>query len=365
MRSIGSVVLGALLVCMPLQAAGAPVIRSGDVVPVEETQEVQDDFYAAGNTVTVSGDVEGDLYAAGWTVVVQGDVSDDAVIAGGSVRIGGAIGGDVRILAGELWVGGEVKGDVLAAGGVVHILPDAAVEGDVLFAGGEVIIEGEVGGSVSGRAQTLRLDGPVRGSVSVTAAEPVVLGDRAHIEGTLTYTSIADLARAPGSVVTGDVVKREVPPESFRPNLLGILALFFTTLLYTFIGRTSLERFLRRTLARPVRHGLIGLFAALAAPLAAIALIITLIGIPAGAALLLLYLFALVISFPLGGALAAAALARRFDGEVSLTLKWTLLGTAAFSLVSAIPYIGLPLAAIVMFVVLGGMGASVYAGLRS
>ena len=364
---VWSVISGVVMLLVPMSVArAAPVLRSGESVTVSETQEVPDDFYAAGTAVTVSGKIIGDLYAAGGTVIANGEVTEDVVALGGSVHIDGTVGDDVRIIGGDVVLSDTVKGDVLVMGGAVHILSTARIDGDVLFFGGELVTDGEVRGSLSGRAESVRINGPVLGDVSVTVARALELGDQAHIEGTVTYASDEDIARAPGSVVLGDITKSALLGAASAPSFhaLPLLALFFTTLAYLFIFRHILGRLMRHTLGTPGRNGLLGIGVFVTMPIAAVALMVSVVGLPVGIALLLFYALLCTVAMSLAGIGAGAALSRYFVGEVVVSLKWTLLGTLALVLISYIPYIG-PLAlAVVTLTVAGGIASMCWGQMR-
>lgn len=365
-RSLG-IALCAMLALTPLSAlAASPVLRSGESVTVNDTQEVPNDFYAVGGTITISGKVKGDLYAAGGTVIVNGEIAQDAVVVGGSVYINGKVGDDIRILGGDLTIADTVEGDVLVMGGVVHILKTAKIKGDLLFLGSELDMDGDLRGSLSGDARRVRINGPVLGSVSVTTGQALELGDQAHVEGTITYASIKDIARAPGSVVIGDIVKKESIGTSDNPlsGILPLLALFFTTLVYRLLCKKKLEYLMRYTFGAFVKHGLLGCGVLLLTPLAVAILMVSAIGLAVGAALLLLYLLLLVVAASLIGVFLGALLSRCVEGEIVLTLKWTLLGTLALALCLYIPYIGVLVAASAGIVVIGGISCLLYARMR-
>ena len=361
-----SIVLSAILTLVPLSVAlAAPVLRSGESVTVANTQEVPSDFYAIGETVTVSGKITGDLYAAGGTVTANGEITQDAVVAGGTVYITGKVGDDVRAIGGDITIAGPVEGDVLVMGGVVHVLSTAKIKGDILFLGGEIDMDGDLRGSLSGNGGTIRINGPVLGNVSVTSGGTLELGDQAHVEGTITYSSMKDISRAQGSVVVGDITKKEVATStSPLSSILPILALFFTTLVFLLLCKTKLPRLMKHTVEAFGRNGLIGFGVVVLTPIAAAILMVSVIGLMVGIAALLLYFLLLLMSLSLVGVFAGALLSRYFDNEVTINLKWALLGTLATVLVFYIPYIGPLLVLVAALIVVGGIASLFYRRLR-
>lgn len=361
-RSIGFVFC-ALLTLSPVSLAlASPVLRSGESVTVSDAQEVPSDFYAVGGTVTISGTIAGDLYAAGGTVTVNGDIAQDVVIAGGSVRVDGSVGDDIRIIGGELVIAGTIEGDVLVIGGIMRILSTARIKGDVLFLGGEINMDGDLRGSLSGHGETVRINGPVLGNVSVTSAQALELGDQAHVEGTIAYTSMKDIVRAPGSVVTGDITKKESIATAGSPlsRMLPLLALFFTTLVYLVVCKRKLGHLMRHTVQSFGYHGLLGFGVVVLIPIVAIVLMISAIGLAVGITLLLFCFLLLIVASSLVGIFLGAILARYFEGEVTISLKWALLGTLALAIMLQIPYAGLLLIAVADAIVIGGISSVLY-----
>ncbi|MBI4086719.1 hypothetical protein HY416_01920 [Candidatus Kaiserbacteria bacterium] len=364
---VGTILVSATLALMPLTVLAAPVLRSGESVSVGEAQKVESDFYAVGGAVTVSGTVDGDLYAAAGTVTVNGTVGGDAVIAGGSVRLDGPVKDDVRMIGGELVIAGTIEGDVLVMGGAVHVLSTAHVGGDILFVGGEMTMEGELKGSLSGQAEKIRVNGRVFGDVSVTAASALELGDQAHVEGIVEYTSRNEIARAPGSVVIGDVVKKPMvdaraPISSY---VLPLLVFFFTTAAYLLLFRKILDRLMRHTVGSFGLHGLLGFGVMAAVPIVVGALLVSIIGLPVGMALLLAYFLLIAVALSCSGILAGALFARFVDGTAAVSLKWTIVGTLSLVLLGYVPYLGALVFAVATVVLIGGITTLVYARVRS
>lgn len=364
--TIGAVVALILIVCVPFTIAASPVLRSGEAISITESQEVLGDFYAAGGTVSMSGTVAGDLYAAGGTIALDGEVEEDVVVVGGSIQIAGAVGDDVRVVGGEATISGAVEGDVLVLGGIVRILETSTISGDVFFFGGEVTIEGTVRGSITGRSEGIRIDGPVMGDVSISSARPLELGDRAHVDGDVSYRSLQDVVRAPGSVVAGDVIKKETSAavEASSFSILSLLILFFTSLVYLFLFKRKLDPFMRETVHAFGKRGFIGLATIVAVPIAVVILMITVIGLPIGIALGSALTLLCVVAWSLGGIFLGVVLSRFIEGQIALSLKWTLVGTLVFGLFSYVPFIGPLLTTGVVLIVLGSMVRTIYLRIR-
>jgi hypothetical protein len=114
---------------------------------------------------------------AGAVTIARGDVVDEVVVFTGRVSVQGVVRGDVVVLDGPISVTGQVDGSVIAADGVVRLGRSARVGGDVVSSepirpaagarvGGE--IRGEVRFSLEAPLATLgELLGPVAIAISV------------------------------------------------------------------------------------------------------------------------------------------------------------------------------------------------------
>lgn len=369
LRYIGALA-GIAVVSVPLVVSASPVLRSGDTVVIEETQAVGGDFYAGAGSVMIAGSIAGDLYALGATVSVDGDVSEDVSVLGGVVHVRGSVGDDVRIVAGEVVISDTVDGDVVVLSGVLRVLETARISGDVLFFGGEVDMDGMVAGSFSGRTEAARINGSVGGDVQVQAIRSLQLGDEAVITGSIEYVSSKEIIRAPNSIVEGDVVRSErtVTDDVSSVNVLAMLMLLFTTLVYYLFFRKRLELYLAHHVVPSVRtlamRGLVGIGAMLVLPIVISILIVSMIGVPIGVTLLLVYILGLLTAWSFTGIAVGVLLARYFDGTVAVTLKWTLVGTAALAIVLNIPVLGFLVFAVITLTIFGGMIIAAYRYVR-
>lgn len=277
--------------------------RTGSNVSLAADEVVEGNYYAVGNTVSITGEVEGDVIIAGGTVNSTGSIGEDSLIIGGTVSVSGETGDDLRIVAGEVTISGAVAGSLSILAGKVNILSTAVITGDVMIYGGEAIIEGEVGGFVYGTTNALRIDGTVISGVDVTT-QNLTLGNRSLVEGNITYISNSDLARAGEAQVEGTIVRNSPTVTeavfSFRPLAINFLILLFTALVFYLIARHSVERFV----AYPMFHHTTALkalvlgFIFLFLPVAILILLASVLGSLVGIVALLLYILLLVIAIP-------------------------------------------------------------------
>ncbi|ARS90762.1 bactofilin family protein [Natrarchaeobaculum aegyptiacum] len=302
----------------------------------------------------------------GGVVVQDGETVDSLEGVAGSVVVeeGGTVTGDVSGLAGDVRIHGTVEGDVSAAAGSLVI--DGEVASDVSAGAGNVLIaeDGEVDGSLQAGAGTVQIDGAIGGDVAA-GAETVRLGDEASIEGDLTYGGSLE---GNTDAVAGDVTHDPtIGPEGiptvqpFAEWAVSVYALALNLLL----GAALLLVFprfsatvARRVATSPVRSGFAGLGALVLVPVALVALLITILGIPiafAGAFLFALYVWIAVIY----GRFAVAAW---ILGRLDVHNRWLalLVGLVGAALIGQIPYLGGLVNFLLLLLGLGAVALALY-----
>ncbi len=347
--SINQWVRGAFFVCALTLASSAhaegPIIRSGETVGIESNQVLEGDFYAFGQTITLSGKAEHDVLALGAAVTINAPVTEDLVVLGGVVQVHGTVGDDVRVLGGEVVIAEPIQGDLVVLGGTVHMLSTASVGGDLIFFGGEIRIDGPVTGGVYGTGEVVRIDASVGKNVSIRAGVSLTLGDNANIVGDVAYASRAEVVRAQGAVVSG-TVNRDMKissPEGGSPwksLVLNVLVIMFSTLTVFFIARGRTKTLVAVVREGYGRLGLIGLGMTLALPLAGIILMTSVIGFVVGLALLFGYIVLMIIALMTLPILFGSVIERFARKDAEVTIITILLGTGAFIALPFIPYVG-------------------------
>jgi cytoskeletal protein CcmA (bactofilin family) len=195
-------------------------------------------------------EVEDQIVFAGSVAVPRGRRVGEVVVFSGRVTVNGVVAGDVVVLEGPVTVTGQVNGSVIAADGAVRLAESARVGGDV-FASDPIVTEpgARVGGetrsgvrfSFEGPLVALgKLLGPIAVSVSVllTGLVLLLLAPRAA-------DAIADaMASAPlASVAWGLLLVIAVPVAALALmiSVLGLplgLALFLSFGLWWLVGLT-------------------------------------------------------------------------------------------------------------------------------
>ncbi|MBM3134449.1 MAG: hypothetical protein FJZ89_04005 [Chloroflexi bacterium] len=305
--------LGIALLCLMLTApaAWAGEFKGGSSVTVGRDQVINDDFYAAGGTITIDGTINGDVIATGGTMVINGNVNGNVIAAGGQLTIAGKVAQSVRMAGGVLAVNGQVGRDVVLAGANATIGSQAVIGGDVVLGAGTANVGGSIGKRFLGGGGDVTFDAVTKGNVEVSA-ENLTIAPAAKIGGNLIYTTARELPATVKSQVTGDMIHRlpEVQAgergrlvvrgpslfDVFVGKLLGWLRAFLlgAALLLLWPKRTSAVTAMLQ--ARPWWSLGWGVLLLLLTPLAILIVCLTVIGLPIGLIGLALYLAMLYAS---------------------------------------------------------------------
>ena len=292
---------------------------AGDQVIVEGT--INGDAYVAGGMVVIDGTINGQLYVAGGQVDVSGTVADRILAAGGMIRFTGKTGKSVTAAGGTVIVGkGATIGEnFLAAGGNLQV--NGTIDRDAKIGGGEVQITGGVNGSLDAAADrfTLYKGAKVSGNLNVTSNDTskVKIADGTVLGKTTINMGAAEVKTHILGMSTG----------SFWLKIIFFLSLFATALVLAFVFPNQLASIGTTIISRPGTSALWGLIALIMVPIVVLLSFATVIGVPLGLFLLLLYFWFLYLSqLSLG-----VALAQRMLG-ISGKHGWSLFGAIALGL---------------------------------
>ena len=322
-------------------------------------------LYAAAPQVLVNANSQKDTVAAGGTVDVEGATADDLTVAGGNVEVRGAVGGSARIAGGTVVVDGNVGEDLVVAGGNVTVMPTANIGGDLIVAGGNVVVSGPVGHNVRVAGGTLVLNGKVGGDVTAKLSGALQLGPQANVLGSLTYSAPHVALRDSAAQVAGTI---SFTPRSVKSG--GQLFALFVLALAVKILAEVLAAYVLYFAFRPRFKGLVaatgtgfwknvgyGFLFTIAVPVAAVILVVTVIGYYAAITVALAYVLAIMVSWLVAGAWFGSWVLSKIKRHHVETGYWTIaLGIACAAVISAVPFVGWIFGIILM---LASFGAAV------
>lgn len=332
------------LTFVPVVTHAAMVVRADEQVSVDSTEVVPGNFYGLGQMVTMSGTVTGDSILIGGSVITNGTIAEDLLMIGGTTQVHASVTDDVRILGGETTIAKDVGGDVVVIGGLVRILSSAHVSGDVFVLGGEVILEGAVDGSVFGMMEKLRIDAAIGGNIDVTTQQ-LTLGDRANIDGSVTYASDNELIRSSQAVVAGEVIKTvrpiaEVNTFNWRATALGFLVVLFASVLFFLLFRRQTLATASLTVEQPLRMFLFGLLVLIFTLPVIILITVSVLAALVGVTLLILWVLLLLLSAIMVSISTANWIMKYQKQKTEVSVLHVVLGALVVHVVLMVPVLG-------------------------
>lgn len=324
------------------------------------------DAFRAGRTVSHDSAGTDDLFMAGERVAGRADITGSAHLAGREVTMEGAVGGDAYAAGEEVIVQGDVSGDATLAGRAVSV---ARVGGDLRAAGSELRLDGEIGGYAMVAGEDVVFNAAVAGDVSL-AARQVDWGEAASIAGRLiVYEAEPGDLDIPERVVPADRIERRQIEEWEGPQppnwwwaiavfLLGVIVVAGLAALIAALVPERLAEMRRQVLARPFHTLWLGFLTQSAVIGAGVLFALTIIGLLATPAMVLLALvggFAgyVVAAYAVGVGLLLA-FGRHEPDTIGDRAMAAGVGALAAGIIGLIPFLGW---LFVLALVLSGIGA--------
>lgn len=355
---------------VPQSVTAETVIRTGESVSISNENGIVGDFYAFGNTVSMSGLVEGDFITAAGSLTSNGSVTGDVLAVGASVDVHGAVDDDVRVIGGEVVIADVVGGDVVVVGANIKILSTASIGGDLVLYGSSAEVSGAVAGTVLGSVSELRLDSAVTGDVQVNT-DQLTLGDNAAISGTVTYESANLVQRSPNATVEGEIIRNDRvllnPTEGDTINKLFLfaLALIFAALSWFMLSRKTLALVTETAAAYSLALVAYGLATIVLVPFLTAILLTSMVGSLLGLVLLFSYLGLLLLSLVALPVIAGKITLKLFgQPKQKISTLTILFGALIVFLLALLPIIGLLVLLVLYILTLGTIVSLSYRQLK-
>lgn len=354
--SLAAASIALLLVLAPVASAAeflSPADNQGNVTL--SSTETHHNAYVAGGSVFVNSATTGDLYAAGGNLTIEGTVEQDLVVAGGTITVNGTVGGDVRVAGGNVTINSKVGGDLVVAGGTVIVSEKGSVGGDAMVAGGTVNFDGAVGANMKIRAGEVTINSPVFGTVDVVADKSLTFGSKAAIAGSIKYKGTQEAVVKDGAAISHvDFQKEEgrgdrghgagrmlagIITLAFFVKIVGII--LFGLLLLKIYPRTT-RTLVQNMRANPWHNMLLGFVGLIVMPIAAVILMITLVGIYVAFLVLLVWLILALITSVIACIYAGAWVIKMINKKSEMVVDWQALvvGTVVLVIISIVPILG-------------------------
>lgn len=272
-------------------------------VVLERKEIVNKDYFAAGDTVRVSGTVNGDVYVAGGSVVIDGTVNGDLFVAGGTIQISGPVKNDIRAVGGALTIGSTVGGNITVGGGTVIISPDAKINGSILAGAGNLGIYSSVGRGITAGAGTLTVNNTIGGDM-LLAVDELILQSKTKVTGNVTYWGEREATIADNVSMSGELVYHQMPKNEAKQakiasggvkalasvfagmaimmTIVGVAAMFILGLILMALLPSFTDKTVRGMQKNPWGSFGLAIVTIIVVPILAVSAMLTVIGIPIG-----------------------------------------------------------------------------------
>lgn len=273
-----------------------------------------------------------------------------SISLGGNIDISQAIEGPVIAAGGTVNVNAPVDGSLRVTGGTVHVGTVAAVSGDASIAAGTITMDGSIKGSLHAAAGDVRINGPVAGDASV-AAGTLELGPDARIQGKLTFRG-RELRRDPAAQVVGGIEHtrgrwrghERTLAERFMHGWIWTAGLMVLAALIAAALPGASNRMAQELRERPWITPLLGLVALTSIPLAAVLLMVTIIGIPLGLLAVIGYVALLLVAYVWAAVVVSGMLLDRVKPQTAAQTAWragaAVLAMLVLAILVRVPFVG-------------------------
>ncbi len=357
-----------LLMILLLWPALSPAVevRVGDAsarVVIGSDERIDDTLIVAGETVTIDGIVSGNVIAAARRITVNGTITGDLIAAAREVDLPGTVEGNAFTFSQEVELNGDVGESLHSFAEQVRLRPDASVEGDVIAFGSEVSADGSVGRDLLAFAAMTDVRGKVGRNLEAWTAR-LSLQAPAEVDGNLTahVDDADDVQVEPGATIGGrrdiQVRARRVDTSRFAsPGFYGWqifrLGAGFATGLVLFLLVPALFANRPASGLALLRNVGIGFLTLVATPVAAVLVMVTVIGLPIGLLGLLCWLAGLYFAVLVVAAFAGQALLKKPFDRLGSFAAALLVGLLLWVVLTSVPFLG---ALVRFFAVLLGLG---------
>lgn len=336
----------------------------GGFVQLKYGQVLDSMGFFAGTNINIEGDVEGTTFAAGQNIVVSGDINGDLFVAGQTINILGNVTGNIYVAGNGIVIDGASERDTFAAGQQIRLGSEAIIGRDLTIAGAMINLDGTVGRDLNGGAANISINGMV-GRDAKLEVDTLNVSSDAVIGGDLNYRSEREGILESGSTVMGqtdwtyvDRSEEVEPPSPFRNyfwKLLGIGSALLIWLIMRLWQPTFWKKTSERIYDKPLKTMGIGALVLIVTPIIIVLFMITVIGIPVGILLGMLYGVSIYVSKIIVATFLGYWAMNQFGWrEIHLGVWLFLLGYVILMLLTMIPYFG---GVLQLFIIIYGLGA--------
>ncbi len=311
-------------------------------------------YYISGGNIRINSNFNQDLIIAGTQINLEGVVEKDTTILGGEVFVNNYTKGDLRVIGGLINFNGTVEGDLIIIGGTVKLLKDANILGETLIIGGRIRQDATLLNKTGIIATSVTMNNEVKGNSEITT-QNMIFDSGAKILGNLYYYAPIKAQEKPGAELSGNIYFNQISTlretgviKRLVINVISfwIILKFITTLILAFILVQMFKVFAQGVSNFGTRSFIksfaVGLLSLIAVPMIFGILAISLIGLPIGLLMILIYIIIWSLSAAVSGILLGNIISHILDKnpEMKVTFSNSVLGIIMLTIVQFLPFIG-------------------------
>jgi len=326
-------------------------------------KEVNHFVSKADNDVSISEEYNSSVALAGDNVSLGGTIHGIAAGAGNNLKLEGTV--EYGFLAGNsITINGTIDNDLFVAGNLITTLDKTNVKRDVIIAGNDVELCGNFERNISVYASKVTLKGAnVKGNVKLYTQSVTVLNDT-KIEGTLFYPEDSKYKVSNEANIANITKTKAIQTEDEENYFATIsakiwsflaLALVFAaiTLFLPNVFNKINEKYEKFDVSEGVEVFTKGLVVLILVPVVALILCLTMIGIPLGIILLILYGISLYLTTIFTAYLIGYKIWQKVFNKEAHILLFGLIGLAILLFLELIPGVRILVTIISVLVGLG------------
>ncbi|MBR2833708.1 MAG: hypothetical protein IKE75_04720 [Bacilli bacterium] len=332
-------------------------------IPIVSAKEVNHFVSKVDNDVVLDHNYNSSVAAAGQSISVNGNVKGVSATAGNAIKLNGI--SDYAFVAGnDINVNGTINNDAFIAGNIITFEEDAVVKRDTVIAGSDVEISGNFDRNVSVYAGKVTVKGAVvKGNLKIYS-ENITVDKLSNVSGTLYYpedsnykaskeSHIANTQKTP-AIQTEDEENYFATLTSKIWSFLGLALIFAAmSLFFPQIFDKINDKYEKFEVSEAVEVFTKGLVVLILVPVVALLLCITMIGIPLGIVLLILYGLSLYLTTIFTSYLVGYKIWQKVFNKEAHVLLFGLIGLFVILILELIPGVRTLVAIVSVLVGLG------------
>jgi len=288
-------------------------------------------FIAATNT-EVNGTIDGDLFVGGQNVTINGTVNGSVFVAGQNITVNGVVENTIYLSGATLKVGSQTNGSAFLAGQNVSIEKAAVIEKDAFVGAAQAYQNGVINGDLSSSSESLSVNGKIGGDLDYSSQSKADFLENSEVAGKTTWEKM--------ELESSETSKSMFTIAILMQVLFSVAASLVVWLVVRWIRPDLWTSLAEQITVSQLKTLGFGALAVVVVPIVSVLLMFTIIGIPLGFILLMLYGLSLYVSTIILAVFISLWFQKRFSWSNAQSFWVFLLGLIILTILGIIPVVG-------------------------